>query len=135
MSDASPQPFGSVLAALMDTPIANGVVGDWRLSDAEFLASFHLPGLAEKHETLKKLNPPLPRDARISFNEYRHEYTIDGIIAPRSTTGLVHAYGWDFDPHVAVRAMKNGSRWHGKKREDYLKDDGEELGDDEVVQF
>ena len=115
-------------------PISNGTVGDWRLEDAEFLANFHLPGLAEKHDTLKKLNP-LPRDARISFNEEKHEYLIDGVKAPRSVTGLVHTYGGrDFDPHMAVRAMKKGSRWHDK-REEYLTDDGQEMGDDEIVQL
>ena len=68
--------------AIMDlAPIRNGVVGDWRLQDAQFLANFHLPGLAEKHDTLKKLNP-LPRDVRISFNEERHEYLIDSVKAP-----------------------------------------------------
>ena len=114
----------------MDPFIANGLVGDWRLGDADFLAKFKLPGLAEKHETLKVLNP-LPRDARISFDEERHEYTIDGTQAPRSTTGLVHAYGWDFDPQVAVKALKNGSRWH-EKREDYLAADGQEMADDDT---
>jgi hypothetical protein len=134
MNVVSPQPIVSVSAAPMDPPIKNGVVGDWRHSDEDFLASFHLPGLAEKHETLKALNP-LPRDARISFNEERHEYLIDGVKAPRSVTGLVHTYeGQDFDPYVAVRAMKNGSRWH-EKREDYLTDDGQEMGDDEIVQL
>lgn len=118
----------------MDPPIKNGVVRDWRLDDSEFLKRFRLPGLAEKHETLKASNP-LPRDARIPFNEERHEYLIDGVKAPRSVTGLVHTYeGQAFDPHVAVRAMKNGSRWH-EKREDYLTDDGEAMGDDEIVQL
>ena len=73
-----------------------------------------LPGIAEKHETLKRLNP-LPRDSRISFNEERHEYLIHGVKAPRSVTGLVHTCSWDFDPHLAVRAMKNGSRWQEKR--------------------
>ena len=73
----------------MDPPIKNGVVGDWRLDDdSEFLKHFRLPGLAEKHETLKASNP-LPRDARVSFNEEKHEYSIDGVKAPRSVTGLV----------------------------------------------
>ena len=58
---------------------------------------------------------------------------IDGVKAPRSVTGLVHTYeGQDFDPHAAVGAMKNGSRWH-EKREDYLTADGEEMGDDQFV--
>ena len=116
------------------SPISNGVCGDWRLDDLTFLQHFRLPGLAEKYETLKASNP-LPRDARISFNEERHEYFIDGVKAPRSVTGLVHAYeGQDFDPHVAVRAMRNGSRWH-EKRENYLTDDGDEMGDEEIVQL
>ena len=115
-------------------PIRNGVVGDWRLHDSEFLRHFQLPGLAEKHDTLKKLNP-LPRDARIFFNEEKHEYLIDGVKAPRSVTGLVHTYGGrDFDPHMAVRAMKNGSRWQDK-REEYLTDSGQEMGDEEIVQL
>ena len=118
----------------MDPPIKNGVVGDWRLDDSEFLKHFRLPGPAEKHDVLKEKHP-LPRDARISLNEERHEYLIDGVKAPRSITGLIHTYeGQDFDPHMAVRAMKNGSRWH-EKREDYLTDDGEEMGDDEIVQL
>ena len=119
---------------MMDpTPIPNGVVGDWRLADEAFLASFHLPGLAEKHETLKRLNP-LPRDSRISFNEERHEYLIDGVKAPRSTTGLVHTYGWDFNPRLAVRAMKNGSKWQ-EKREAFLTEAGQEMEDDEIVEL
>ena len=124
-----------LLEASMDSaPIENGRVGDWRLSDDVFLSAFSLPGLAEKHEALKASNP-LPRDARISFNEERHEYLIDGVKAPRSVTGLVHTYeGQDFDPHLAVRAMKNGKLWH-EKREDYLTDYGDEMGADQIVQL
>ena len=122
------------LLAMTDlAPIKNGVVGDWRLGDDAFVAAFSLPGLAEKNERLKVLNP-LPRDVRISFNEERHEYLIDGVKALRSTTGLVHQYGWEFDPHVAVKAMKGGARWQ-EKREAFLTDAGEEMGDDEIVQL
>ena len=35
---------------------------------------------------------------------------------------------------MAVRAMKNGSRWQ-EKREEYLTDAGQEMGDDEIVQL
>ena len=117
----------------MDPPIKNGEVGDWRLSDEDFLASFHLPGAADKYDRLKDLHP-LPRDARILFNEEMHEYRIDGVKAPRSVTGLVHAYGWDFDAYAAVGAMKKGSRWP-EKREAFLTDTGLEMEDAEIVEL
>ena len=82
------------LEASMDAaPIENGRVADWRLPDSEFLSSFSLPGLADKCDTLRDLHP-LARDRRVVFYEDKHEYWIDGIKAPRSVTGLVHAYGW-----------------------------------------
>ena len=40
---------------------------------------------------------PFPREARITFNEEKHEYTIDGIRAPRSATGLLNEYKPGFD--------------------------------------
>ena len=67
-------------------PVKNGDVGDWRLSDADFLASFHLPGLSDKHDRLQEQHP-LPRDHRIVFHEAKHEYFCDGVKAPRSVTG------------------------------------------------
>ena len=63
----------------------------------DFLASFHLSGVADKHDRLKDHNP-LPRDRRIVFHEEKHEYWIDCVKAPRSVIGLVHTYGWEFDP-------------------------------------
>jgi hypothetical protein len=117
----------------MEPPIKNGVVGDWRLGDEAFLASFHLPGLAEKHDMLKISNP-LPRDARIVFDEQKHEYWIDGVHkVPRSVTGLVHAYGWDFDARAAVTAMKSSRRW-AEKREAFLTGTGDEMADDAIVE-
>ena len=61
------------ISAVMEAPAAlikNGDVGDWAVGDAEFLAAFHLPGPAEKHDSLKELNR-LPRDRRIFFDEER----------------------------------------------------------------
>jgi hypothetical protein len=117
----------------MDPPIKNGVVGDWRLDDSEFLASFHLPGLAEKYDTLKMRNP-LPRDSRIVFDEEKHEYWIDGRIkVPRSVTGLVHAYASEFDPYAAVRAMKNSARWPEKVLE--FTTEAGEMQDSEIVEL
>ena len=119
----------------MEAPalVKNGAVGDWRLSDVDFLASFHLPGVADKHDRLKDHNP-LPRDRRIVFHEEKHEYLCDNVKAPRSVTGLVHTYAWEFDPHAAVRAMKNGARWP-KKRASFMTDSGTEMSDGEIVEM
>ena len=62
-------------------------VTDWRLPDDGFLASFRLPSKGEG-SLAKKF--PFPRELRISFDEGKHEYTIDGYMkAPRSATGLL----------------------------------------------
>jgi hypothetical protein len=113
--------------------VKNGDVGDWRLNDVDFLASFHLPGVSDKHDRLKYQHP-LPRDRRIVFHEEKHEYWIDGVKAPRSVTGLVHTYGWEFDPHAAVVAMKNGTRWP-EKRASFMTDSGTEMSDGEIVEM
>ena len=99
----------------------------------DFLASFHLPGVADKHDRLKDENP-LPRDRRIVFHEEKHEYFCDNVKAPRSVTGLVHTYGWEFDPHAAVQAMKNGARWP-EKRASFMTDSDTEMSDGEIVDF
>ena len=48
--------------------VKNGLVGDWRLSDEEFTASFHLPHACDRAETLKAANP-FPSDEVIHFDE------------------------------------------------------------------
>ena len=58
---------------------------------------------------------PFPREHRISFNEEKHEYTIDGLKAPRSVTGLLHEYASEFEPQRALLAMKGGRDWHIKR--------------------
>ena len=75
--------------------IRHGVVGDWRLSDAEFLISFRLPTARDKVETLRDRNP-LARDSQITFDEDSHTYTWDGVLVPLSVTGLIHQYSNDF---------------------------------------
>lgn len=122
------------LISFMGPPIKHGALGDWQLSDADFLASCHLPGAAHKHDRLKDLHP-LPRDGRILFDEERHEYCIDGRVkAPRSVTGLVHSYASDFDPSATVRTMKSSARWP-EKREAFLTDAGEEMAYPEIVEL
>ena len=46
--------------------------------------AFSLPHKGEGH--LAKRNP-FPRENRVVFDEESHTYTIDGVLAPRSTTG------------------------------------------------
>ena len=113
--------------------VKNGDVGDWRLSDVDFLASFHLPGASDKHDILKGQHPLL-RDRRIVFHEEKHEYFVDNVKVPRSVTGLVHTYGWEFDPHAAIQAMKNGARWP-EKRASFMTDSDTEMSDGEIVDF
>jgi len=121
-------------AAMELLPIRNGTVGDWRLPDHEFLASFKLPGPEQKHDVLKDRNP-FPRDGRITFDEDKHEYTIDNSIkVPRSVTGLVHQYVWPFDPHAAVRAMKQSIKWE-EKRHAFLSETGEDLSDNQIIEL
>ena len=87
-------------------------VADWRLSDEAFLKAFKLP---QKGSGALALLYPFPREDRISFDEEKHEYTIDGKKAPRSVTGLLHEYAQEFDATRALVAMKNGREWDAKK--------------------
>ena len=104
-------------------------VGDWRLPDAEFLASFRLPQRgAGKLALLNKL----PREERIHFDEESHTYTYDGVLVSRSVTGLIHRYASDFDPHAALAAMKNGKDWETKRAE--LEGQGLDVSDEAFIQ-
>ena len=77
--------FGCAMA------IAISCIADWRLPDDEFLASFRLPGPAERCTELQAKNPLGAREGRILLFEAGHFYEIDGVRAPRSVTGLVHS--------------------------------------------
>jgi len=82
------------------------------MNDNDFLASFTLPGY--RRDTLLELNP-MPRETRVSFDERAHTYTVDGLLVPRSVTGLLHHYVSEFDPQAAIESMKNGSQWEEKR--------------------
>ena len=116
------------------SPIRNGRVGDWRLADAEFVASFRLPTLSDKYDKLQEQHPH-PRDKRISFDEEAHTYTIDGcFMAPKSVTTLVHQFGYSFDPITAVATMKAGARWE-ERRDQIVNSDGSEMTNDEIIEM
>ena len=110
--------------------ISLGVVGDWRLSDEEFLATFRLPTAADKHEVLQAANPMI-RESRIKFDEVTHTYTVDGVKVPISVTGLIHQFSHDFDPFAAIESMKVKD-WETKQLK-FIKDDGEVMTDEEIA--
>ena len=91
---------------------SDGQVCDWRLSDTDFLASFSLPKmrprqLADSH--------PSPDEDRLIFFDDTHTYTYDGVVVPRSVTGMLHQFANEFDPHSALAAMRGGAAWEGKR--------------------
>jgi len=53
-----------------------------------------------------------PRDARISFEEESHTYTIDGQRAGWvSCTGFIHGFFSPFDPDSVIEKMMKSSKW------------------------
>ena len=110
--------------------VRNGEVGDWRLPDDEFLATFRLPS-RDDGGPLAVLNP-LARDKRIRFDEHSHSYTIDGrVLAPRSVTGLLHEFTSEFNAERALRAMMNGRNWEYKRLE--MEQLGLSTDDDDIM--
>jgi hypothetical protein len=109
----------------------NGEVGDWRLDDVEFVNQFTLPNADTKFDLLALRNP-LHRDARIEFIEKTHDYIIDGKVkAPRSVTKLVHQFQETFDAPKIIVKMKNGKKWH-LKRKAYLTQEGTEMTNEQI---
>ena len=87
-------------------------VGDWRLSDDQFLVSLTLP-LARPRK-LASLHT-FPGDDRLEFNEATHIYRFDGCIVPRSVTSLLHQFASAFDPYSALAMMRSSPEWEGKR--------------------
>ena len=90
-------------------------VADWRLPDADFLAAFHLPAKASEG-ALARANP-FPREGRVSFDAEAHQYMIDGVISPRSVTGLLREYADAFDSTRAVESMRASVGWEERRAE------------------
>ena len=114
--------------------VRHGEVGDWRLAGEDFLRSFRKPGAAEKHDVLALRNP-LPRDARIHFEEESHTYTIDGAHVVRcSVTKFLHHFTRDFDADAAVAAMKRSRvrPWAQRQLEEFTRPDGAAMSDEEI---
>ena len=110
--------------------VRNGLVGDWRLGDADFLRSFRLPTAEDKNEALRQRSP-IAREERITFDEATHTYTVDGVRVPISVTGLIHQFCEDFDPSSAIEQMK--ARDWDIKQENYRKEDGDVMTDEEIA--
>ena len=104
--------------------VKNGIVGDWRLSDGEFAASFHLPCACDRVDALKKSNP-FPSDEQIHFDEESHTHTVNSAVVPLSVTGLVHRFVHTFDALAAIQNMRAETRQNYSDRglmteEEYL---------------
>ena len=118
------------MCAWLEMIVRNGMVGDWRLSDGEFMESFRLPG--EKLETLKRKNP-MPGEDRIHFDEASHVYTVEGMEVRCSVTALVHKYSGGFDARACIEQMQAKDSWE-RMRCAYLRDDGAEMSVEEIME-
>ena len=85
-------------------PLSPTTVGDWRLSDDEFLASFRLPREEDRIDPLAAAHP-LPNEHRLRFDAVEHVYSYDGQAVPRSVTSLIKTYSTDFDARRAADLM------------------------------
>ena len=68
--------------------LSQTVVGDWRLSDDDFLTSFWLPRADDRIDPLAALHP-LPHERRLRFDADEHAYYYDGVPVQRSVTALI----------------------------------------------
>jgi PD-(D/E)XK nuclease superfamily len=71
-----------------------------------------------------------PRDARISFEEETHTYTIDGSREGwTSCTGFIHTYFAPFEPDVVIEKMMKSLKWKpgGESYEKYNGMSAEEI--------
>ena len=113
------------------TMVPISYLADWRLCDDEFMAAFALSGPVARLDVLHRMFP-LPRESRILFFPDTHTYMMDGVIVPRSVTGLVHEYQTSlFDAHSAINFMKQGRNLH-LKRLDFINDCGQEMSNPEI---
>jgi len=59
---------------------------------------------------------PLPKSDAIGFDAERHEYTVDGVVVPRSVTGVVDALFGAFKPVRTVNKYYDGWKRSGKSK-------------------
>ena len=112
--------------------VLNGVVGDWRLADNEFVASFTLP--SEKLDPLKR-NHPFPREHRIQFDEAAHTYKIDGrIVVPRSVTAIVYTISAPFDARACVEQMRGRDTWEWRQYQ-FMREDGTPMSTEDIARM
>ena len=93
--------------------LSQTVVGDWRLCDDAFVASFRLPQEEDRIDLLAAAHP-LPDEQRLRFDAASHVYSYDGRPEPRSDTTLVKRYAADFDAPRAAELMMASPRWPEK---------------------
>ena len=69
----------------------------------------------------------------LSQRQESHHYTVDGVRVPRSVTAIAHEYQpSSFNPQLAIESMRAGKRWAAEKRDDFIRDDGCDMSDEEI---
>ena len=111
--------------------LPQSVVGDWRLPDDQFLASFRLPRDEDRIDPLAALHP-LPREARLQLDAEAHVYYFEGRPVPRSVTALLKSYGTAFDPKRVAEDMLAAPSWQ-ERRADYEVEGGPAATADSIV--
>jgi hypothetical protein len=86
------------------------VVGDWRLSDEDFLTSFRLPQAEDRIDPLAALHR-FPNEHRLRFDAVEHVYYFDDVPVQRSVTALVKGYATEFDARRAAEVMLASPTW------------------------
>ena len=112
--------------AWLEMIVRNGMVGDWRLSDGEFMESFRLPQPGKREN-------PMPGEDRIHFDEASHVYTVEGMEVRCSVTALVHKYSVGFDARACIEQMQARDSWE-RMRSAYLRDDGTDMSVEEIAE-
>ena len=96
--------------------LSQSLVGDWRLPDDQFLASFRLPREEGRVDPLAALHP-LPREACLHLDAEAHVYYFEGRPVPRSVTALVKSYGTAFDPKRVAEDRLAAPSWQARRAE------------------
>ena len=108
-------------------------VADWSLPDDQFTNHFHVPRAEDRYEILAQLNVLSERDARITFDEEKHVYYVDGVRMPQSCTELLAKYRKPFIAEHAIAKMRKGKNWITKRMQ-YKRRDGTEMSDEEIAE-
>jgi len=123
---------------LEDPGCSQLLLPDWQLDDDAFVQAFD--ALNEDDlvvDDLLALKNPFARDERITFFPRNHSFVVgnpDGtsVHSKRSVTGIVREFEHPFLVEKAIESMRNSRNWP-KKQEEFRKEDGEIMTDQEIM--